>query len=188
MTIKPYEDKYLNDCREIMIKTAPTRQVKTEKGKKATLNLYCDFYLEFSPDTCFVVANENDKAVGVILCHPNFNKYEQDFRKYYLKNTYKISFFAGLMRSFLFKVERLYAKKYPAHLHIDILDGYQRMGLGHKLVNALTERLKELNVGGLYLIVGNVNKKGVSFYKKYGFKKYKSLFGQATVFGLEIKG
>jgi ribosomal protein S18 acetylase RimI-like enzyme len=182
--IKVYNEKYLEDCRKILIETAPPSQVKTERGRTVNRLMYCDFYLQFSPETCFVITNENDNAVGYILCHTNFKEFEADFREHYLKKLYKTSFFAGLTRSFLFKMERRYCKVYPAHLHIDILESHQRMGLGHKLMDTLLQKLKEINISGVYLIVGNSNKKGVPFYKKYGFKKHATLFGGATVFGI----
>jgi len=187
MKIIQYEEKYKLDCQNVLLKAVPKNQVKTKKGKLANLMLYCNFYLETSPKTCFMAVNEQDEAVGYVICHPCFKTFEKEFKENYLKKLYKISMRAGLLRSIMFIIEKRFAKVYNAHLHIDILPNYQRMGLGHKLIDALKAKLIEDNVNGVYLIVGNINKKGVNFYKKYGFKKHASLMGQATVFGLQSK-
>ena len=73
--------------------------------------------------------------------------------------------------------ERKLARGMPAHLHIDILPEAQRQGIGHRLMNALMFRLKELGVPKVYLVVGTSNVKGVSFYEKYGFEAVRELPG-----------
>ena len=78
-----------------------------------------------------------------------------------------------------------YAERYPAHMHIDILDAYQRMGIGHQLVDTLAACLAGQNVKGLMLSVGSTNQKGVNFYQKYGFQKIGTVAG-ALVMGLRL--
>ena len=62
-----------------------------------------------------------------------------------------------------------FSSQYPAHLHIDILPGYQRMGIGHGLMDALMANYRKKGVKGVMLGVDPNNIKGISFYKKYGF-------------------
>ena len=80
---------------------------------------------------------------------------------------------------------RFFYKKYPAHLHIDILPEYQRMGLGSQLMDTLTAHLRQKGVCGVMLGVGSKNEKGKSFYKKYGFRQvFRIPF--SIVMGLEL--
>ncbi|MHA1315813.1 MAG: GNAT family N-acetyltransferase [Candidatus Helarchaeota archaeon] len=61
-------------------------------------------------------------------------------------------------------------RKYPAHLHIDILEGYQRQGIGSRLINAFLEHVKKSGVKGVHLGTSTKNYKAVPFYLKHGFK------------------
>ena len=61
------------------------------------------------------------------------------------------------------------AKKYPAHLHIDILPEAQHQGYGAKLMDVLMDYLAEKGVKGVHLGVGGDNAGGIRFYEKYGF-------------------
>lgn len=171
--VRPYDEKDKNDFRHICLETAsPTS--KTEKQKKLLLTLYCDYYTEQEPQNCFALTDENDRAVGYILCSENYERYKDTFNKLYMPKLKK----SGLLNFFHGKLDMLshsmYKKEFPAHLHIDILPEYQRMGGGTALMTALKNHLKEKNIHSLLLAVDAKNIKGVSFYKKYGFSVYKN--------------
>ena len=53
---------------------------------------------------------------------------------------------------------------------IDILEEYQRQGIGGKLMHAYISHMRKLGVKGIHLGTSEKNKKGVPFYKKMGFK------------------
>ena len=59
-----------------------------------------------------------------------------------------------------------YKGEYPAHLHIDVLPEYQRMGLGHKMTDVLLAHLKEK---GVKVIFSHANMQPLSVMKKAGF-------------------
>ncbi|MEW5944738.1 MAG: GNAT family N-acetyltransferase [bacterium] len=61
---------------------------------------------------------------------------------------------------------------YPAHLHIDIADGFRRMGAGGKLMNAFHEHLKKLGVRGVHLGTSSLHRMGVPFYDKLGYSVF----------------
>lgn len=184
MIIRPYQDKDRDDVRQVCVVTADN--VETDKAKAILWTLFCDYYIEQEPDCCFVAADDNDVAKGYIIASSDYRQYEKTFRKVYIKRLRKVSFMGSIEKCVELLIGRKYAKHYPAHLHIDIDPSCQRMGLGHKLMNALVMRLDEKDVKGVYLIVGKTNEKGVNFYKKYGFKQVSKLFG-GLVFGLNVK-
>ena len=64
--------------------------------------------------------------------------------------------------------EPLY-KRYPAHMHIDLLPRAQRRGLGRKLIETLSDALRERGVPGLHLGVDARNTGGIAFYERIGF-------------------
>ena len=58
---------------------------------------------------------------------------------------------------------------YPAHLHIDILSEYQRVGLGTRLMDTFEDHLRAHNIKCVHLGTSNHNHKAVPFYEKRGF-------------------
>ncbi|MBQ7102316.1 MAG: GNAT family N-acetyltransferase, partial [Clostridia bacterium] len=63
----------------------------------------------------------------------------------------------------------LAARRYPAHLHIDILKGYRGGGNGTRMVETLCGHLKAQGVKGVHLIVGEENPNAIRFYERCGF-------------------
>ncbi len=183
--VRGYLDKDKAAVRNICVETANGFPVETPKQRELLCLLFNDYYTENEKDTCFVAANSNDEAVGYIICAKDFDAYKKVFLQKYIPSIRKISYAQCVIRRAGLWYEAKVSKEYPAHLHIDILDGYQRMGLGHKLMSALVARLKELNIPGVCLFVGAKNQKGISFYKKYGFKEVKKIAG-IVCFGLKL--
>lgn len=182
MSIRRYQATDRDDVRRVCVGTAGN--VNTDKAKGILWNLFCDYYIDEEPDCCFVYADNDNVAQGYIIASADYKQYEETYRKSYLKNLRKLKFTDSIVKALDLWYCRRYARVYPAHLHIDIMPEYQRMGLGHKLMNALTIALAEKGVKGVYLIVGKNNLKGVNFYKKYGFIQIGKVLG-SIVFGLD---
>ena len=90
-----------------------------------------------------------------------------------------------------------YYHHYPAHLHIDILPEYQRMGIGERLMSLFEERMASRGIPGIHLITSNRNLKALPFYRKIGYAVleespgayWRNLAGQASVvFGKSLPG
>ncbi len=64
----------------------------------------------------------------------------------------------------------VFARRYPAHLHVDILKEYCGQGYGAALMNTLFDHLRENGVPGVQLLVDADNQRAVKFYLKIGFK------------------
>ena len=146
---------------------------------------YCDYYLEQEPDACFVAVDETDTPIGYILCAKEYHAYRRRFLERYLPRIRALSVWRAVAARAEVGLTGRYAERYPAHMHIDILDAYQRMGIGHRLVDTLAACLAGQNVKGLMLSVGSTNQKGVNFYQKYGFQKIGTVAG-ALVMGLRL--
>jgi ribosomal protein S18 acetylase RimI-like enzyme len=59
------------------------------------------------------------------------------------------------------------------------------MGLGSRLMDALTNHLRAKGVPGVMLVVGLHNVKGRNFYEKYGFKRLRGI-PYTVVMGLDL--
>lgn len=178
--VRKYLEKDKANLRKICLETSsfPTQ---SDIDRNFLYLMYNDYYSENESENCFVFTNEEDEAVGYILCAEDFDAYIDIMKKSYLP---KISYLGKKYRSMAdgeIFVHRLFKKKYPAHLHIDILPSFQGAGAGTQLVTALKEHLKEKGCKGLMLSAGMTNKKAIAFYKKNGFRKVINLFGSVIM-------
>lgn len=158
----------------ICIETAPDNLKNTEKKRNFLFLRYLNFYIQHCSDTCFV-AEKDGKTVGYILCCADSNFFIKEFPKFAKRNGARLSQALQCLGDTLIYLP--FKKKYPAHLHIDILPEAQRMGYGRQLIDALCENLKAQGKNGVMLAVGKNNKRAVSFYRTTGFDTILSLPG-----------
>jgi ribosomal protein S18 acetylase RimI-like enzyme len=184
--VRPYDPCDKEDVREVCIVTGPSAARDDAKVRAWLLSSFCDYYIEQEPDNCFVLADMNDKAVGYILCAEDYYSYKRTYLNRYVKAAKKQGGILAAIRTAVVVIPQwFYAKKYPAHLHIDIQPYYQRQGWGSKMMDALLDHLRQKGVKAVMLIVGAYNKKGINFYKKYGFHEISRFFGSVAM-GMEL--
>lgn len=184
MAVRLFQEKDRERVRDICIITANPIPEEA-KGKNRILAVYCDYFINDEQAHCFVVVNEADEAIGYILCAPDYKRFRKGTFRHALSIRKQTGFQGILLALVEITGQRFFVKDYPALMHINIHPDYQRMGLGHQLVNALTNHLKENHIKGLKLIVGAKNETGKSFYKKYGFKVLRDFSGGITM-GLKL--
>lgn len=185
MQVRKMTHKDIAQAEYICIKTADEKLISSEAKKQTTLLLYNRYYTRAEIDNCFVLTDENNKAVGYILCSENYEQYKKSFLKNEFRQLIKINPTAVFEGIGCVMANRAFSKDYPAHMHIDILPAYQGKGYGTMLLNALTRHLKSKNIKGFMLIVDSNNQNAVKFYKKNNFKEIKQLAG-AKVMGIKL--
>ncbi len=178
--IRKYKETDKENLRKICIETS-LLPVETEEQRKYLYLMYNDYYSEAEPDNIFVAANENDEAVGYILCAENFRRYVKVFRNFYLPEIRKLGFSFWFSAISEIAGHSLFAKKYSAHLHIDILSECQGKGTGTALMNELKDHLKSKGINSIMLSCGANNTNAIKFYKKNGFKILKEMFGSCIM-------
>ncbi len=141
-----------------------------EATKKYILLMYCNYYIEQEPENCFVAVNEDDEAVGYIICAENYDRYEQIFKDEYLNQCASISPRRYVEAKLDLLSHSMFKKDYPAHFHIDIYDNYQRMGLGSLLISTLKAHLRHKGLDSMMMVCGADNENAINFYRKNGFK------------------
>ncbi len=169
-TIRPARLSDLKDVEYVCRMTAGDDARKNETIGLAVAKSFSTYYICECADTCFVLADDNDKAVGYILCEPDYKRFGKLFIEKYAPIIYKIRKENGLMALALPFPYKLFGRKYPAHLHIDILDKYQNMGYGTMLMDTLLSELKKRNVRGIMLTANSDNDGAIRFYKRLNFK------------------
>ena len=180
--IRPYQPKDKENVRHVCAETGPAAARAEGPVRDFILTAFCDYYAECEPHNSFVIADDHDEAVGYIFCGEDFKAYHRRFVGEYVT---RLKGLGRVKCRFSAELPRWLVKGYPAHLHIDILPGFQRMGLGSQLMDALTAHLRAKGIPGVMLGVGSDNEKGLNFYAKYGFKKLLRIPG-CVFMGLEL--
>ena len=72
-----------------------------------------------------------------------------------------------------FKVFASLCERYPAHLHINIADGFRSRGLGARLIDAFRSILAAEKIGGMHVVTAR-DQRNLAFYKKLGFQELAS--------------
>lgn len=165
ITIRPYEPKDCTEVQKICIATAGPGFSETPRRQKAAVAAFCQYFITRCPDLCFVAVNREDIPVGYLLCTPSFGKWCR-----YGPEQFLTGFPYGLLWSVGSMLGAIpYFRKYPAHLHINLLPSYRRLGLGRKLMAALEEALRRQECLGVSLCVNSRNHGAMRFYESCGF-------------------
>lgn len=180
-SVRKARESDLNSIEYVCKATAKGLDINNEAMGNAVAKTYSSYYVHRCLNTCFVLADDTDKAVGYIVCEPDFKRFRHVFRKTEVPVVWKIKKSMGMLAWFLPFPYTLFGKKYPAHLHIDILDAYQNKGYGTLLMNALLTELKREKTKGVMLITNSDNYGAIRFYKKFGFHTVISVKKAATI-------
>ncbi|HPG91912.1 MAG TPA: GNAT family N-acetyltransferase [Clostridia bacterium] len=181
--IRQYKQTDKANLQNICVET--TLFPKTEKVRKWLPIAYNDYYTEKQSEYVFVCADDSDKAVGYVLCAPDEKPFLESMFSEYLPKIKKISFLAYALLKREFSIIDKHYENYPAHLHIDILPDFQRMGMGRKLIDALMQKLRENKIRGVKLSCSVKNKNAIAFYRKYGFSELGKQ-GGCVIFGYDL--
>ncbi|MCY3413406.1 MAG: GNAT family N-acetyltransferase [Candidatus Heimdallarchaeota archaeon] len=146
--------------------------------------IFCDYYLQFEPEFCFV-AEDNGRVVGYIIGTPDSQSQVKSFNRKMipriLLRLLSITFWKypsafkrvlEFMRLEQEDEEEELLSSYPAHLHINLHPDIQGRGIGGKLLQMFETKLKEKGITGLHLGTSNYNHHALTFYEKHGFSIY----------------
>jgi ribosomal protein S18 acetylase RimI-like enzyme len=145
--------------------------------------VHTEAYVKFHSRDALVAYDAADgKVVGYVLGAADSGSHDALFRR---RMAWRIALRAFLISWWMypesFRQVRMWWKleadsmaapyyvDYPAHLHIDILPEYQRMGIGENLMRLFEERMAAQGVAGIHLITSNRNLKALPFYRKLGY-------------------
>jgi ribosomal protein S18 acetylase RimI-like enzyme len=154
-------------------------------------SLYIDafsrYYTDHEADYAWV-AEGSGKVIGFLLGCVNTINQSKHWKRYIvstvllnaLSGEYKlgrrtaafaIGMIIGLIREEEPQVDLL---QYPAHLQIDVQQGYRGEGVGKRLIEAYLEQIRQLGVCGVHLGTTSANKAACFLYEKIGFQLLES--------------
>ncbi|TXS42951.1 GNAT family N-acetyltransferase [Streptomyces sp. OR43] len=137
-------------------------------------------YAHLEPGLAFVIDDGTGRAVGYILGTADTPRFVKEFRARWLplvEDRYPRSEAAPRspsdeMIALLHNPERMVLPElaaHPAHLHIDLLPGWQRKGYGRELMRAFLAALDAKGVEGVHLCMLTANTRARAFYDRLGF-------------------
>ena len=140
------------------------------------------YFTDDEPDSCFVAVHEG-KVIGYLIASADVPSMDKIFSRKIIPHLFFEILKRGLLlrkktwvfmfhctASFLkgeFNIPRL-SPKYPATFHINIEEGFQRQGIGQRLVKVFLEHLKSRHVHGVY--VSTFSEKAKDFFLRLGFR------------------
>ncbi len=179
--IRPYEPGDHDGVYDVCIKTSeagdPTKP--PYRDPEVIPAGFAGAYLELAPELAFVAA-DGDQVVGYVIGAADSAEFFQRFNAEWLPQvadrfpevpnpTCGEDWFAYYLHHTDENLREELAD-YPAHLHINLLDGYRGRGYGRALMEQFYAVLRELNTSGIELSVLKENTGAVAFYERLGFK------------------
>ena len=169
LMVRPFRKEDTEDIRRICRETCSDSFLL--EHEKVLYTKYADYYMTEEPENICILAGEDGRAQGYVLCSSDPEKYLRCWREIYLPRLRGFGLKCTLFQLYtMHEVKTMAAKGFPAHLHIDISPSFQRCGGGSALLDALGEKLTTGGIPGVYLGCASSNKAGTTFYKKYGFE------------------
>jgi GNAT superfamily N-acetyltransferase len=188
VTLKPIdENPHITQCQA----TLPP-PLQGEPAFSISPYIWANPYIHLYPKNCFVVDSGTSTAVGYIVGTPSTKGYIKRYRGEYIPTLDVGKFPKPSMNApadwekdlprallqYLYTPEELLhedfpqlVEEYPAHLHIDLLPGYQRKGFGRQLMEMFCEKLRRDGARGVHLVMAVENRNGV-FYERMGFGRF----------------
>lgn len=185
-TVREARKSDLKDVEYVCRMTAGNLARTNDIIGEATAKTYSSYYIRECTDTCFVLADDKDVAVGYVLCEPDFKRFAKIFPKVDVPIISKIYKRDGRRARLIPFPYCIFGRKYPAHLHIDILPEYQGKGYGSLMMEALLQKLSSTKVKGIMLTADSDNYGAIRFYKRFGFHTVISIKNAGIVMAKNI--
>lgn len=151
--------------------------------RRLFIDLFYRYYTEYEGETCWVACAEEDVIGFLTGCANTRRKYGLMQRRIVpavLRNWVSGGYKVGrktvrhalrLMWSALSgKVPHVDIDAYPAHLHINIKEGWRGHRIGTRLMKTYFQQLRDLNTAGVHLFTTERNLAACRLYERLGMK------------------
>jgi ribosomal protein S18 acetylase RimI-like enzyme len=168
------------------------KAVDFEPARTIGFYIWCKPYLELSPGTCFVLDDGAGRAVGYIIGTASTVTLIGYWKMGYVSQLHRsnagglfplggpshdepslVKELRGVLNSAGCSMLENYPeilKRYPAHLHIDILPEFQNKGWGPQLMETFLTKVKQMGADGVHLGMVRSNRGAKRFYERLGFR------------------
>lgn len=158
-------------------------------------DLFAGPYAHLEPDMAFVLDDGTGRAVGYIVGTKDTATFVKRYAAEWIplvggKYDHAEPRDRDMVALHLHPERRLVPglADYPAHLHIDLLPGFQGRGYGRQLMDAFLGAARGAGVRGVHLGMLTVNVKARAFYDRLGFSELDVRdAGPLTYLGLRLE-
>lgn len=181
--IRPYQSADLDDLYRVCLETADNGQDATALFSDPMLpgQVFAAPYAIFEPSLAWV-AEDAEGVAGYVLGALDTRAFEERLERDWwppLRARYPDPRDATVTLSeperFMlgdihrpFTADPSLVRRYPSHLHIDLLPRMQGQGLGRGLIETLLAALRESGSRGVHLHVSRANQRAAGFYRHVG--------------------
>lgn len=179
--IRPYRPADRDAIYDVCLRTADAGRDATPLFPDPDLvgDTFAGPYAYLEPGFAFVL-DDGGRATGYVLGVPDTAGFVTAFRERWIplvgarhpEPDHEPTSREEQMRYFLHHPEEMLKAEladYPAHLHIDLLPGYQRTGYGRRLMHTLFAALRAAGVDRVHLGMLTENTPARAFYDRLGF-------------------
>jgi GNAT superfamily N-acetyltransferase len=183
--IRPYETRDRAAVRQICADTADAGQPVERffPDREVIADLLTNYYTQFEPQSTWVV-DKGDGVVGYLTGCLNTKRFTRTmvwrigpglFFKALVRGTFwhpqTLRFFRANIGLWLTGEHAAHSmlQEYPAHLHINLRDGFRGHGIGRELVQAFLDHAAKAGVRGVHASVSANNPRACHFFEQLGF-------------------
>jgi ribosomal protein S18 acetylase RimI-like enzyme len=183
--IRPYEPQDRSALRQICCDTADAGQPSENffPDREVLADLVTNYYTECEPQSAFV-AEDDGHVVGYITGCMDTNRFMRAMTWRIVPATFLKALFRGVLwhpqtvrlvrANFWLWLKGGYrneemVRHYPAHLHVNIREGFRGQKLGQRLVETFCEHARAAKASGVHASVSAENVQGRHFFEGLGF-------------------
>ncbi|MFE3853616.1 GNAT family N-acetyltransferase [Streptomyces griseorubiginosus] len=180
--IRPYRPEDRDALDDICVRTAHVGQDARPHYRDPGVfpAAFAQPYVHLDPALAFVLDDGAGRAVGYVVGTADTARFVEEYRARWLplvaerypEPSGPPSTPDEEIAALLHDPERMLVPQvaaYPAHLHIDLLPGWQGRGYGRALMTALFRALHERGVAAVHLCMLSANTPARAFYDRLGF-------------------
>ena len=200
--IRPYQPDDLDDLYRVCLQTADNGRDGTSlfRDPKLPGHVYAGPYAIFEPSLAFV-AEDTAGVGGYVVAALDSQAFEQRLERDWwpaLRATYPEPspgqaenlpmlerYAIGNIHHPRATADEL-ARRFPSHLHINLVPRLQGRGTGRRLIGTVISRLREQGSTGLHLLVGPSNQRAAGFYRHVGFTELPA--SDLHIFAMNLAG
>ena len=200
--IRPYQPDDLDDLYRVCLRTADNGRDGTSlfRDPKLPGHVYAGPYAIFEPSLAFV-AEDTAGVGGYVVAALDSQAFDQRLERDWwpaLRATYPEPspgqaenlptperYAIGNIHHPRGTADEL-ARRFPSHLHINLVPRLQGHGTGRRLIGTVISHLRDQGSAGLHLVVGRRNQRAAGFYRHVGFTELPA--GRPHIFVMNLAG
>ena len=160
--------------------------------RRTVAELLVRYYAEYEPD-CLWIAEKDGQVAGYLTGCMDTKRCNRIMGKRMIPKVTAGALWRGaLLRAETYRLLKSFwltyfkggypihvgLDEFPAHLHINIRDGFRQSGIGRRLVHRFQKQVSDAGIPGIHVLTLGHNDNGRRFFQAMGF----SLLGEQVLF------